>query len=59
MAYARPERRIEVWLGDNLVAGAIRIGIGGVISGDPLFGRHQGAVRVAVADVAPGWRRPA
>jgi leucyl/phenylalanyl-tRNA---protein transferase len=27
-------------------------GIGGVISGDSLFGRHQGAARVAVADMA-------
>jgi Leu/Phe-tRNA-protein transferase len=32
--------------------GAIGIGIGGVISGDSLFGRHQDAARVAVADTA-------
>ena len=43
---------IEVWLGDTLVGGAIGIGIGDVISGDSLFGRHQGAARVAVADMA-------
>lgn len=43
---------IEVWLGDTLADGAIGIGIGGVISGDSLFGRHQGAARVAVADMA-------
>ncbi len=43
---------IEVWLGDTLAGGAIGIGIGGVISGDSLFGRHQGAARVAVADMA-------
>jgi leucyl/phenylalanyl-tRNA---protein transferase len=41
-----------VWRRDTLVGGAIGIGIGGVISGDSLFGRHQGAVRVAVADMA-------
>ena len=43
---------IEVWLGDTLVGGAIGIGIGGVISGDSLFGRHQDAARVAVADMS-------
>jgi leucyl/phenylalanyl-tRNA--protein transferase len=43
---------IEVWLGDTLAGGAIGIGIGDVISGDSLFGRHQGAARVAVADMA-------
>jgi leucyl/phenylalanyl-tRNA---protein transferase len=43
---------IEVWLGDTLAGGAIGIGIGGVISGDSLFGRHRGAARVAVADMA-------
>ena len=43
---------VEVWLGDTLAGGAIGIGIGGVISGDSLFGRHQGAARVAVADMA-------
>jgi len=32
------------------------IGIGGVISGDSLFGRHQGAARVAVADMAARLR---
>jgi leucyl/phenylalanyl-tRNA--protein transferase len=43
---------IEVWLDGRLVGGAIGIGIGRVISGDSLFGRHQGAARVAVADMA-------
>ena len=43
---------IEVWLGDTLVGGAIGIGIGDVISGDSLFGRHQDAARVTVADMA-------
>jgi leucyl/phenylalanyl-tRNA--protein transferase len=43
---------IEVRLGDTLVDGAIGIGIGDVISGDSLFGRHQDAARVTVADMA-------
>jgi leucyl/phenylalanyl-tRNA---protein transferase len=43
---------IEVWRRATLVGGAIRIGIGGVISGESLFGRHQDAARVAVADMA-------
>jgi Leucyl/phenylalanyl-tRNA protein transferase len=43
---------VEVWLGDTLTGGAIGIGIGGVIGGDSLFGRHQGTARVAVADTA-------
>jgi Leu/Phe-tRNA-protein transferase len=47
-----PAHSIEVWLSDTLVGGAIGIGIGDVISGDSLFGRHHGAARVAVADVA-------
>jgi leucyl/phenylalanyl-tRNA---protein transferase len=42
---------IEVWLGDELAGGAIGIGIGTVISGDTLFGRHQGAAAIAVADM--------
>jgi leucyl/phenylalanyl-tRNA--protein transferase len=42
---------IEVWLEGNLVGGAIGIGIGGVISGDSLFGLHQGAAAIAVADM--------
>ncbi len=36
---------IEVWLGDTLAGGAIGIGIGGVISGDSLFGRQDMAAR--------------
>ena len=43
---------IEVWRGDDLVGGAIGIGIGGVISGDTLFGRQPGAAAIAVADLA-------
>jgi leucyl/phenylalanyl-tRNA--protein transferase len=42
---------IEVWLGDDLVGGAMGIGIGDVMSGDSLFGRHQGAAAIAVADM--------
>ncbi|MGH3212460.1 MAG: leucyl/phenylalanyl-tRNA--protein transferase [Trebonia sp.] len=42
---------IEVWLGDDLVGGAMGIGIGGVLSGDSLFGRHRGAAAIAVADM--------
>ena len=43
---------IGIWRRDTLIGGAIAIGIGGVISGDSLFGRHQDATRVAVADMA-------
>jgi leucyl/phenylalanyl-tRNA--protein transferase len=42
---------IEVWLGDELVGGALGIGIGGVLSGDSLFGRRPGAAAIAVADM--------
>jgi leucyl/phenylalanyl-tRNA--protein transferase len=42
---------IEVWLDDELVGGALGIGIGGVLSGDSLFGRRPGAAAVAVADM--------
>jgi leucyl/phenylalanyl-tRNA---protein transferase len=42
---------IEVWLGGELVGGALGIGIGGVLSGDSLFGRRPGAAAVAVADM--------
>lgn len=41
----------EVWLGGELVGGAMGIGIGTVLSGDTLFGRHPGAAAVAVADM--------
>ena len=47
---------IEVWLGDELVGGAMGIGIGGVMSGDSLFGRHQGAAAIAVADMGARLR---
>jgi leucyl/phenylalanyl-tRNA--protein transferase len=43
---------IEVWHGGDLVGGAMGIGIGGVISGDSLFGRRPGAAAIAVADMA-------
>ena len=43
---------IEVWLDDDLVGGAL--GIGGVLSGDSLFGRRPGAAAIAVADM---WAR--
>jgi leucyl/phenylalanyl-tRNA--protein transferase len=43
---------IEVWRDDDLVGGAMGIGIGGVISGDSLFGRHPGAAAIAVADMS-------
>jgi leucyl/phenylalanyl-tRNA--protein transferase len=43
---------IEVWRDDELVGGAMGIGIGGVISGDSLFGRIPGAAAIAVADMA-------
>jgi leucyl/phenylalanyl-tRNA--protein transferase len=45
---------IEVWLGDDLVGGALGIGIGEVLSGDSLFGRRPGAAAIAVADM---WAR--
>jgi leucyl/phenylalanyl-tRNA---protein transferase len=45
---------IEVWSDDDLVGGAMGIGIGGVISGDSLFGRRPGAAAIAVADM---WAR--
>jgi leucyl/phenylalanyl-tRNA--protein transferase len=45
---------IEVWLDEELVGGAMGIGLGGVISGDSLFGWHQGAAAIAVADM---WAR--
>jgi leucyl/phenylalanyl-tRNA--protein transferase len=43
---------IEVWCGDDLVGGAMGIGLGGVISGDSLFGRLPGAAAIAVADMS-------
>jgi leucyl/phenylalanyl-tRNA--protein transferase len=42
---------VEVWLEEELVGGALGIGIGGVLSGDSLFGRHPGAAAIAVADL--------
>jgi|HubBroStandDraft_3_1064219.scaffolds.fasta_scaffold40697_2 leucyl/phenylalanyl-tRNA--protein transferase len=43
---------IEVWLGGDLIGGAMGIGIGRTISGDSLFSRRPGAARIAVADMA-------
>jgi leucyl/phenylalanyl-tRNA---protein transferase len=43
---------IEVWRGDDLVGGAIGIGIDGVFSGDSLFGRPPGVAAIAVADMS-------
>ncbi len=43
---------IEVWLGEDLVGGAMGIGIGGIMSGDSLFARHPGAAAIAVADMS-------
>jgi leucyl/phenylalanyl-tRNA--protein transferase len=43
---------IEVWRDGELAGGAIGIGIGGVISGDSVFGRRPGAAAIAVADMA-------
>jgi leucyl/phenylalanyl-tRNA---protein transferase len=43
---------IEVWRGDDLVGGAMGIGLAGLISGDSLFGREQNAAAIAVADMA-------
>jgi len=45
---------IEVWLDGALVGGAMGIGVGSLISGDTLFGKHPGAAAVAVADM---WAR--
>jgi leucyl/phenylalanyl-tRNA--protein transferase len=47
---------IEVWLDEDLVGGAMGIGMGGVMSGDSLFGRHQGAAAIAVADMGARLR---
>ena len=43
---------VEVRRGDELVGGAIGIGIDGIISGDSLFGRQPGAAAIAVADMS-------
>jgi leucyl/phenylalanyl-tRNA--protein transferase len=42
----------EVWRGDELVGGAMGIGLGGIFSGDSLFGRQPGAAAIAVADMS-------
>lgn len=43
---------IEVWLGDDLIGGALCVGVGPVLSGDSVFSRRPDAGRVAVADMA-------
>lgn len=43
---------IEVWRDDELVGGALGVGIGGIMSGDSLFGWHPGAAAIAVADMS-------
>jgi leucyl/phenylalanyl-tRNA--protein transferase len=43
---------IEVWQDDDLIGGAIGIGVGFVLSGDSMFSRHPNAARIAVADMA-------
>jgi leucyl/phenylalanyl-tRNA---protein transferase len=43
---------IEVWQGDDLIGGALGIGIGRVFSGDSIFSRRPDAGRIAVADLA-------
>ncbi|MGD0701103.1 MAG: leucyl/phenylalanyl-tRNA--protein transferase [Trebonia sp.] len=47
---------IEVWHRDDLVGGAMGIGLGIVISGDSLFGRLPGAAAIAVADMSARLR---
>ena len=42
----------EVWRGDDLVGGAMGIGIDGLISGDSLFGRQPSAAAIAVGDMS-------
>jgi leucyl/phenylalanyl-tRNA---protein transferase len=43
---------IEVWQDDDLVGGALGVGVGCALSGDTLFGRRPNAARIAVADMA-------
>jgi leucyl/phenylalanyl-tRNA--protein transferase len=43
---------IEVWLDDDLIGGALCVGLGPVLSGDSIFSRYPDAGRVAVADMA-------
>jgi leucyl/phenylalanyl-tRNA--protein transferase len=43
---------IEVWQDDNLIGGALGVGIGRTLSGDSMFSRRPNAARVAVADMA-------
>ena len=43
---------IEVWQDDDLVGGAVGMGVGSVLSGDSMFSRRPNAARIAVADMA-------
>ncbi len=43
---------IEVWRDDELIGGAMGIGIGPIMSGDSLFGLRPGAAAIAVADMS-------
>jgi leucyl/phenylalanyl-tRNA--protein transferase len=43
---------IEVWQGEDLIAGALGVGVGHTISGDSMFSRRPDAARIAVADMA-------
>jgi leucyl/phenylalanyl-tRNA---protein transferase len=43
---------IEVWQGNELIGGALGVGIGHILSGDSLFGRGTEIARIAVADLA-------
>ena len=42
---------IEVWQDDDLIGGALGVGVGSVLSGDSMFSRRPNAARIAVADM--------
>jgi leucyl/phenylalanyl-tRNA--protein transferase len=42
---------IEVWQDDELIGGALGVGVGSVLSGDSMFSRQPSAARIAVADM--------
>jgi leucyl/phenylalanyl-tRNA--protein transferase len=43
---------IEVWQDDDLVGGALAVGVDRTLSGDSMFSRRPAAARIAVADMA-------
>jgi leucyl/phenylalanyl-tRNA---protein transferase len=43
---------IEVWQDDDLIGGALGVGIGRTLSGDSMFSRRPNAARIAVGDMA-------